>query len=371
MYFFDAWLALKNLGLGLDNQRQTPYLRLNIMGGVSMSRNIGLWAVSLLLLGAFISPDCVAKKLKVGLVLDKAGRDDKSFNAAAYKGASEARRKLGIHLKVVTATDDAAIEPSLRTFAQRKFDLVIGIGFAHGAPMKKVASEFKSSKFLVVDAAIDRPNVRSVLFNEHEGSFLVGAIAALTTKTNAVGFIGGMDIPLIRRFEYGYRAGVEAVNPKAKVIVNYVGTTPNAWHNPMKGKELALAQYSKKIDIIFSPAGASNLGVFDAAEEKRRLAIGVDSNQNWIKPGRILTSMIKRVDMAVYDAIESVLKNEFQSGTFYMGIAEGGVGFSVDEHNRSILTPEVEKKANEFKRKILNKEITVPDYYKIHNSVKS
>lgn len=302
--------------------------------------------------------------IKVGLVLDKGGRDDKSFNSAAFQGASEAQKKLGISLKVVESSDDAAIEPSVRTFAQRGFDLVIGIGFAMADPINKVATEFPKTRFLLVDSGAKAANVRSVIFKEHEGSYLVGAIAALTSKTGVIGFVGGMDTPLIRRFELGYRSGAESVNPKIKVLTNFVGSGSDAWRNPTRGKELAVAQYNKKADIIFAAAGASGLGVFDAAEEQKKFVIGVDSNQNWIKPGRVLTSMLKGVDKAVYESIEKSHQGKFAPGAFEMGFAEGYIDYALDSHNRAILTPAVEKKANEIKVAITNGKIRVPDYYK-------
>ena len=311
------------------------------------------------------APVSASAKLKIGLVLDKGGRDDKSFNASAYQGATEAEKKLGVSLKVVESSDDSSLEPSLRTFAQRGFDLVIGIGFIQQGPLEKVAKEFPKTRFLLVDAhpTTELPNVRSVIFNEHEGAFLVGAIAALTSKTGTIGFVGGMDIPLIRRFELGYQKGAETAKPGTKVISNFVGSSSDAWKNPMKAKELSLAQFNKKADVIFTAAGASGQGTFDAAEEKNRLAIGCDSNQNWIKPGKVLTSMLKRVDIAVYSTIELVSQGKFVAGKVNMGLKEGAVGFSVDEHNRGILTQEIEAKANALKQQIVANQISVPDYY--------
>ena len=306
-----------------------------------------------------------AKPVQVGLVLDKGGKDDKSFNSAAYKGATEAKEKLGIELKVVESSDDSALEPALRTFAQRGYNLVIGIGFVQADAVKKVAQQFPKTHFLIVDSHVDLPNVRSVIFKEHEGAFLVGYIGALTSKTATLGFVGGMDIPLIRRFEFGYRAGALAARPEAKVLVNYVGSTTDAWKNPTKGKELALSQYQKGADIIFAAAGASGNGVFDAAEEKKAMAIGVDSNQNWIKPGRILTSMLKRVDLAVFEAVELETRTTFKAGKFSLGMKEGMIDYALDSHNRSILTPEVEKLANAMKSKILSRSVKVPDYYEM------
>lgn len=306
-----------------------------------------------------------ASPLQVGLTLDKGGRDDKSFNASAYQGGLRAEKELGIRLKTVTASDDTAIEPSLRTFAQKKFDLVIGIGFVFRTAVEKVAKDFPNTKFLVIDTEVNAPNVRSILFNEHEGSYLVGALAGLTTKTNKVGFIGGMDIPLIQRFRLGYEAGVKSTNPKAQIVSNFVGSGSDAWRNPTRGKELALAQYKNNVDIIFHGAGASGLGVFDAAEELSKLAIGTDSNQNWIKPGKILTSMVKEVGLGVYKTIEDLKNNQFKSGVEYWGLEEGAISYSIDEYNRSLVPPEVEARLNSIRQQIIEKKIEVPDYYKL------
>lgn len=318
---------------------------------------------SLILCALFLGLSLSAKPFKVGLVLDKGGRDDKSFNSAAFRGATEAKEKLGIELKVVESSDDTALEPSLRTFAQHGYDLVVGIGFVMKTPIEKVAKQFPKTHFLIIDSLVTLPNVHSVIFKEHEGSYLVGAIAALTSKSKVIGFVGGMDIPLIRRFEMGYKAGATAAVPSVQVISNYVGSSSDAWRNPTKGKELALSQHSKKADIIFAAAGASGLGVFDAVEEKNIYGIGCDSNQNWVKPGKILTSMVKRVDSAVYKTIEDSSKGNFKAGEFSLGLSEGMIDFAVDEHNRQILTSQVEKTALDLKKKIMDKKINVPDYY--------
>jgi len=306
----------------------------------------------------------VRAEFKVGLVLDRGGKDDKSFNSSAFAGANEARKKLGIFLKYVEVADDNGFEPSLRAFAQRDFDLVIGIGFGQKEAVKKVASQFPKSAFAIVDAQVDAANVRSVLFEEREGAFLVGAIAALTSKMGKIGFVGGMDIPLIRRFEMGYEAGAKKINPQIAVFANYVGLTSEAWNNPPKGKELALSQYEAGADIIFAAAGASGLGVFDAAEDRQKFAIGVDANQNWAKPGLILTSMLKRVDVAVFSTIEDAKEGKFTAGVKRFGLANKGIDYSVDEYNAKILTESVRKRADELKAEIIAGKIVVPDYYK-------
>lgn len=305
-----------------------------------------------------------AADFRVGLVLDRGGKDDKSFNASAYEGGSRAKKELGISLKYVEATDDNAFEPLLRAFAQRNFDLIIGIGFAQKEAIAKVACQFPQAHFAIVDAQVDAPNVRSLLFEEHEGAYLVGAIAAMTSKTGKIGFVGGMDIPLIRRFELGYEAGAKKINPQVAVLVNYVGITSEAWNNPPKGKELGVSQYDQGADVIFAAAGASGLGVLDAAEEKKKLVIGCDSNQDWTKPGFVLTSMLKRVDQAVYSTIEAAKAGKFSGGVQRFGLANQGVDYSRDQFNEKILTQPVCHRADELKAEIIAGKIAVPDYYK-------
>ena len=302
--------------------------------------------------------------LKIGLVLDKGGKDDKSFNSAAYAGAKQAEKELGIELKYVEATDNNSLETLHRNFAQKKYDLVIGIGFAQTDAIKKVSALFPETKFAIVDGEVTVKNVRSLLFEEHEGSYLVGAAAAMKSKSGTVGFIGGMDIPLIRRFQKGFEAGVKSVNPKAKVLVSYIGVTGEAWNNPAKAKEIALSQVSQKADVIFHAAGASGSGLFDAASDKKIFAIGVDSNQNWVKPGVVLTSMLKKVDVAVFETIKSVKSGSFQSGVNRFGLKDGGIDWALDEHNKKLWSAAEIEKLNQVKKSIVTGKVSVPDYYK-------
>lgn len=302
--------------------------------------------------------------LKIGLVLDKGGKDDKSFNSAAFRGASDAVRDFKIQLKDVESPDDAAFEPALRTFAERGYPLVLAIGFAQIDAVKKVAPQFPNTRFAIVDGVVEGANVASLMFAEHEGSYLVGYLASLMSKSAKVGFVGGMDIALIRRFEMGYEAGVKAANPKAQILVNYVGVNSSAWANPSRGKELALGQISRGADVIFHAAGASGMGVFDAVEEKKAFAIGVDSNQNMIKPGRVATSMLKRVDTAVYQIIKDQVEGSFKAGTRYFGLKDKGIDYAVDEHNKSVIEPYTAK-LEEIKRKIVEGQIKVPDFYEV------
>ncbi|MFS4458558.1 BMP family lipoprotein [Bdellovibrio sp. HCB2-146] len=305
-----------------------------------------------------------AAPLKVGLVLDKGGKDDKSFNSAAYAGATKAEKELKIELKFVEATDVNAVENLHRSFARKNFDLIIGVGFAQTEAVRKVSAQFPKTKFAIVDGEVNAPNVRSLLFEEHEGSFLVGALAAMASPNKSVGFIGGMDIPLIRRFAMGYAAGAKYIDPKIKVTENYVGVTGEAWNNPAKAKELALAQFGSGTDVIFVAAGASGSGVFDAAEEKKKYAIGVDSNQNWMKPGVILTSMMKAVDVAVFDTIKETQEGKFAAGIVRFGLQNKGVDYTLDQHNQKLITAEMKKKVEEIKKNIIAGKIKVPDYYK-------
>lgn len=303
-------------------------------------------------------------RIKIGLVLDKGGKDDKSFNSAAYRGAKLAEKEFGFKLKDIETADDAAFEPALRTFAERKYPLVIAIGFSQLDAIKKVAPEFPETHFALIDAVADGANVTSLVFAEQEGSYLVGAIAGLLSKTGKIGFIGGMEIPLIKRFNMGYIAGIREVAPSAVVTTNYIGINSSAWANPSRGKELALGQYGNGVDVIFHAAGASGIGVFDAAEEKKKFVIGCDSNQNGLKPGFVATSMLKRVDNAVYDVIKNQISGQFKAGVHQYGLKDSGIDYAVDENNEKLLAP-IRARIEELKRKIIEGVIKVPDYYEI------
>ncbi|MDR3605776.1 MAG: BMP family ABC transporter substrate-binding protein [Oligoflexia bacterium] len=326
-------------------------------------RVLGLFALVLALLGALAGKCVYASEFKVGMVLDKGGKEDKSFNNAAYDGFKHAKAELKITGKVIEASDDNSYEPLLRAMASRDFDLIIAIGFAQAEAVKRVSKAYPSKHFVIVDAEVEAPNVRTLMFREHEGSFLVGALAALVSHTGKIGFIGGMDGPLIRRFEMGYIAGAKYINPRVKVISNFVGVSVDAWNNPAKGKELAIAQYSEGGDIIFGAAGASGNGVFDAAEEEGRLVIGVDSNQNWVKPGHVLTSMLKRVDVAVFDTIRAAQSGQFAGGIFYYGLANSGIDYAMDQYNEALVPKAARARIEELKKAIIDGKIRVPDYY--------
>lgn len=327
---------------------------------VVFNKSVCFLSLYLLLLTAEVFS---AEKMKIGLVLDKGGKDDKSFNSAAFAGATQAEKDLGIELKYVEATDVNSLENLHRQFAKKNYDLVIGIGFAQSDAVKKISAQFPKVNFAIVDGEVKSTNVRSLLFEEHQGSFLVGALAVMKSHGSKIGFIGGMDIPLIRRFSMGYEAGMKQASSKAQLIQNYIGISSEAWNNPAKAKELALNQYNQGVDVIFVAAGASNSGVFDAAEEKKKFAIGVDSNQNWIKPGFILTSMLKRVDKAVYSTIEDLKNGKFTSGVVRYGLKDKGVDYSVDKFNDKLISSEQIKTLEALKVDIINGKIKVPDYY--------
>ena len=327
-------------------------------------------------------------KVHVGIVFDIGGKDDRSFNAAAWRGVKCAetgtlidgttscgKPALGIVLRDVEPGTPNAIEPAMRAFAERGYDLVIGVGFSQAPIMQVVARDYPNVHFAIIDGVVfaddgktPMPNVAGLLFKEHEGSYLVGMIAAKTSRTGTVGFVGGMDIPLIRRFEKGYEEGAKAVNPRIQVLQNYVGVTDAAWNNPGKGKELSLAQIDKGADVIFTAAGNSGLGAFDAVEQAgtqngraTHYVIGVDSNQNMVKPGFVLTSMVKRVDNAVYDIVKEVVEGRFKGGFHVYGLESEGVGYVIDDYNRDLVSPEAIREAEDAKKKIISGQIKVTD----------
>jgi basic membrane protein A len=328
--------------------------------------------VSLLVMLALCISGCGRKSkeepsglLKVGLVFDVGGKGDKSFNDAAYRGISAAASDFPMEFVEFEPGEDADRESGLRKLARGGYDLVIGVGFLFTDAITKVAQDFPDVSFACVDYDLKPdleipPNLVALKFREEEGSFLVGALAAMKTGTGTVGFIGGMDIPLIHKFEAGYRYGVENQNPEIRVLVNYAGATGKAFDDPVKGKELALAQFNKGADVIFQAAGTTGLGVKEAALEKGGLVIWVDSNGNYLAPGTILTSMIKKVDVAVYETIAAVVKDRFQGGVREFGLREDGVGYVVDEHNTDLVTQDMIQRLEELKVKVVEGQIVVP-----------
>ncbi|BBH51621.1 BMP family ABC transporter substrate-binding protein [Fluviispira sanaruensis] len=312
------------------------------------------------------------------MVLDKGGKDDRSFNESAVTGFNRALKELSIskNSKFVEPKNDAQIYPFFRSFAtSAKCDLIIAIGYNPSEYVPELATKYPDKKFLAVDTNLEdknsAKNIRSITFAEHDGSFLVGAIAAMKSKTGKIGFVGGMDIPLIHRFETGYKAGAKYINSEIKITSAYVGITTDAWNNPAKAKELAHAQYNEGNDVIFQVAANSGQGVFDSAEQMNKqsktkhYAIGVDTNQNWIKPEIILTSMVKRVDNAVYFAIKDFTNGTFTTEHTAFNLNDGGVDWAYDQYNEKFFTEAQVNEINDIKEKIINGKIIVPDYYKL------
>jgi basic membrane protein A len=308
-----------------------------------------------------------AAEFKPAVIFDMGGKFDKSFNEAAYRGAEKFKAETGIDYAEFEITNEGQRDQALRRMAQRS-DIVVAVGFAFSTPLEKVAAEFPDKKFVIIDYAIEgKPNIRSVVFKEHEGSFLVGMAAALASKTGKVGFVGGMDIPLIRNFAFGYEQGVKHVDPNGQVIQNYTGTTPAAWTDVSRAKELAISQIDQGADVIYAAAGQAGLGALEAAADKKKFSIGVDSNQNHLHPGSVLTSMVKRVDVAVYDAFKDAKEGTWQAGAMSLGLKEDGVAYAMDENNRSILTPEMEAKLEEARKAIIAGSLEVKSYQSTQN----
>jgi basic membrane protein A len=294
------------------------------------------------------------------IIYDLGGKFDKSFNESAFNGAEKWRKETGGTYREVELQSDAQREQALRRFAEAGNNPIVMAGFMFATALDEVAKDYPDTKFAIIDMVVDAPNVRSVVFNEHEGSYLVGMMAAMASKTGTVGFIGGMDIPLIRKFACGYVQGVKAVNPNAKIIQNMTGTTPAAWNDPVKGAELTKAQMSQSADVVYAAAGGTGVGVLQAAADGGILSIGVDSNQNYLHPGKVLTSMLKRVDVAVFNAF-SEGKN-LSTGFNVMGLAEDGVGYALDNNNEALVNDKMISALEAEKKKIINGSLKVHDY---------
>ena len=309
-----------------------------------------------------LSGAATADEFLPAVVFDMGGKFDKSFNEAAYNGAQKFTADTGIAYREFEVTNPSMREQAIRNMAKRGATVIIAMGFAQAAAVEKVAQEYPDVKFTLIDMVVDLPNVQSVIFKEHEGSFLVGMAAAMASKTGKVGFVGGMDIPLIRKFALGYVEGAKYVNPDIEVYQNMTGTTPQAWNNPAKGGELARSQFDRGADVVYAAAGGTGLGVYQAAKDAGKLAIGVDSNQNYLHPGTMLTSMIKRVDVAVYESFAAAKEGTWQPGIQVLGLAQDGVGYSIDEHNRSLISADMEGKIEAARAGIIDGSIPVTDY---------
>jgi basic membrane protein A len=296
------------------------------------------------------------------IVYDFGGKFDRSFNQSASEGAARFTKESGIAVREFEIQNASQREQVMRQFARRGASVIVAVGFTQASAVETVAREYPAVKFAIIDGVVDLPNVESINFREQESSFLCGMAAAMATKTGKVGFVGGMDIPLIRKFAVGYRAGVAYVDPKIEVIENMTGTTPAAWTNPSAGAELAKSQFGRGADVVFHAAGATGIGVMQAAADAGLLSIGCDSNQDYLHPGSVLTSAVKRVDVAVETVFNEARGGTWKAGPEVLGLAEHGVDYSLDDFNRKLITPDMERRLNQAKAEIIAGKIAVPEY---------
>ena len=311
---------------------------------------------------AMMSVAALAADDKPAIVFDIGGKFDKSFNESMYNGSEKFKAETGIAYGEFEIANEAQREQAIRNFADQGYSPIIAAGFAQAAAVEKVAKEYPDLKFAIVDMVVDLPNVQSIVFNEHEGSYLVGMMAAMASKTGKVGFVGGMDIPLIHKFACGYAQGVKAANADATIFQNMTGDTGAAWNDPVKGGEITKGQMAKGADVIYAAAGATGLGVLQAAADGGALSIGVDANQNYLHPGKVLTSMMKRVDVAVYNAMKSGKDGSFKPGIQALGLAQDGVGYALDDNNKALVTPEMTAAIEKAKADIISGAVKVHDY---------
>ncbi len=312
--------------------------------------------------GVMMASTAFAADFQPAVVYDLGGKFDKSFNESAYTGAEKFKKDTGVEYRDFEIQNDSQREQALRNFARRGMSPIVAIGFSHANAVEKVAKEFPDIQFAIIDMVVDLPNVRSIVFKEHEGSYLVGLLAAKASQTGKVGFVGGMDIDLIHKFACGYKQGVMATNPQAEVFQNMTGTTGAAWNDPVKGGELAKSQFDRGADVVYHAAGATGIGVLQAAADAGKLGIGVDSNQNALHPGKVLTSMLKRVDVAVDKTFTDAKNGQWTSGIEVLGLAEGGVDYALDDNNAQLITADMKAAAEQAKADIISGKIAVHDY---------
>ena len=303
-----------------------------------------------------------ADTVKPAIVFDMGGRHDKSFNEGIDNGAKKFTKESGVKYLGLEVTNEAQREQYIHEAAAKGYDPILVSGFAMADALGKVAKEFPNTHFAIIDMFVDLPNVQSIQFKEHEGSFLAGMLAAMKSTTHKVGFVGGMDIPLIRRFECGYAQGAKYADPNVTVLMNMTGTTPAAWNDPVKGGELAKSQIEQGADVVYAAAGGTGVGVYQAAADAGKLAIGVDSNQNYLQPGHMLTSMVKRVDVATEDTFKAAKTGSWKAGGETLGLAEDGVGVAFDKFNESLVTKDMKDKVAQARKDIISGKIKVHNY---------
>lgn len=293
------------------------------------------------------------------IIFDLGGKFDRSFNESAFNGAERWAEETGGTYREIELQNDAQREQAMRRLAEAGSNPIVMAGFSQASALEVVAPDYPDTTFVIIDGVVDAPNVQSIIFSEHEGSYLVGMMAGMASETGTVSFVGGMDIPLISRFACGYAQGAVAANPDATVIANMTGTTPAAWNDPVRGGELTRGQIGQGSDVVFAAAGGTGLGVLQTATDEGILSIGVDANQNYLHPGSVLTSMVKRVDVAVYDSFTA---ETIEPGIFVYGLAEDGVGYSMDEFNTELVTEEMIAAVDAARAQIIAGEISVHNY---------
>ena len=303
-----------------------------------------------------------AAEVTPAIVFDMGGKFDKSFNEGVHDGAEAFAKATGVAVREFEPQNDTQREQAIRNFARRGQTPIIAVGFGQASAVKAVAAEFPALRFTIIDAVAEAPNVQSILFREEQGSYLAGMLAAMRSSTGKIGFVGGMDIPLIRKFACGYTEGAHAVNPKIEVLQNMTGSTPAAWADPVRGAELTRSQIERGADVVFHAAGATGIGVLQAAADAGKFGIGVDSNQNMLHPRHVLTSMVKRVDIATRATLEAASAGTWRPGTQILGLGEDGVGLAFDQNNASIVTPEMRGRVEQAKADIAAGRISVHDY---------
>ena len=301
--------------------------------------------------------------IKPAVVFDMGGKFDKSFNEGVWNGVKKFTEETGIEVMEFEVTNETQREQAMRRMVDRGATIVLGVGFAQADAISKVAADNPDVQFSIIDVGwLDAPNLRQYVFKEHEGSFLVGVAAAKASQTGKVGFVGGQDIGLISRFACGYVGGVKSILPNAEVYENMTGSTPAAWNDPARGAELTRSQMDRGADVVYHAAGGTGVGVIQAAADAGKLAIGVDSNQNGLAPGSVLTSMLKRVDVAAYETFMDAKNDAFTSGVKVLGVAEGGVDWALDDNNKSLITADIKSAIEKAKDGILSGDIVVHDF---------
>ena len=337
------------MGIGFDSMSRRSFGRVVVGTAAAGLTGFGPWSLA------------EAATFEPALIYEYGGKFDKSFNEAAFDGAERFKTETGLAYREFEITNESQREQSMLQLAKRGAALIIGVGFGHQAAMTKIATQYPKVHFSIIDAVVDLPNVQSIVFREQECCFLVGMIAALTTKTGKVGFVGGMDTPLIRRFAAGYAEGAKFAKPGIEVFQTMTGTTATAWTDPARGSELARSQFDRGADVVFAAAGATGLGVLQAAADAKKFSIGCDSNQNPLHPGSVLTSMVKRVDVATYNAMVAAKDDKWQGGTLSLGLKENGLDYAIDDNNRSLITPEIKAKVDQAKADIIAGKIVPTD----------